>query len=278
VKLRFGFGAFKIKDNTFKNLIMCYWVGTKKVREEMLRRVQKHPEDQIAQLFYKTFIGHSDLPLREHYVAIGKSRPEITVLINDTRNGLQFRNMRWGLPWHYTDKSGKENAREMINSTCEKVFFVHKDIVFSKRCVIPLDGYYEFFHFAGEVYPHFLSPKEGLFYAGGVWDETVDSETGEITNNFSIITTPPNALTHRLHNNPKAPNGSRMLFLIPDRKVTEFLETDTDTSKLKSLFLPFDENKMEAWPIARFLRKEYAGRLESEDVRKKVDYPELFFA
>jgi putative SOS response-associated peptidase YedK len=273
------FQGFIIQENHFQTWIMCYWVGTKKVREEMLRRLQKDPEDQIAQLFYKTFVGQSKLPFREHYVAIGKARPEITVLVHDKVNGLQFRNMHWGLPWRYTDpKSGKEYWREMINSTCEKVFFVHKDIIYSKRCVVPLDGYYEFFHFAGEVYPHFLSPKDGLFYAGGVWDEIVDTETGEMTTNFSIITSLPNALTQRLHNNPKAPNGSRMLFLLPDHKVTEFLLPEADSSKLKSLFVPFDESKMEAWPVARFLRKEYTGRLDSEDVRKKVDYPELFFA
>jgi len=42
--------------------------------------------------------------------------------------------------------------------------------------------------------------------------------------------------------------------------------------------VPYDQEKMEAYPTARFLRKEFAGKLNTEEVRKKVDYPELFFA
>lgn len=257
---------------------MCYWVGTKKVREEMLRRLQQDPDDEIAQLFYKTFVGEAQLSFQEHYVAIGKSRPLLSAITRNG-NGLQFRNMHWGLPWKYTDKkSGKEYAREMINSTCEKVFFVHRDIVLSHRCIVPLDGYYEFFHFAGEVYPHFIQPARGIFYAAGVWDEKVDEDTGEIVPSFSILTTPPNALAQKLHNNPKAPNGPRMLLLLSEDMTHEYLRADAGKEDLKKLFQPLDDKLMDAWPTARFLRKEFSGRLNSEDVRKRVDYPELFFA
>jgi putative SOS response-associated peptidase YedK len=258
---------------------MCYWVGTKKVREEMLRRLQQDPDDEIAQLFYKTFVGKAELPFNEYYVAIGKARPELTVLTNDPDKGLHFRNMIWGLPWSYTNpKTGKSYSREMINSTCEKIFFVHRDIVFSKRCVIPLDGYYEFFHFTGEVYPHFMKPKDGIFFVAGVWDEKVDQETGEIISSFSIITTPPNPLAEKLHNNPKAPNGPRMLLILPEENILDYLDPGARKADLEKLFVPCSQEKMEAYPTVRFLRKEFAGKLNTEDVRKKVDYPELFFA
>ena len=258
---------------------MCYWVGTKKVREEMLRRLQQDPNDEIAQLFYKTFVGKAELPFKEYYVAIGKGRPEISVLMHDKEKGLQFSNMIWGLPWSYTNpKTGKSYSREMINSTCEKIFFVHRDVVFTRRCVIPLDGYYEFFHFSNEVYPHFMKPKEGLFFVAGVWDESVDKETGEVTANFSIITTPPNPLAEKLHNNPKAPNGPRMLLILPNEKVLDYLDPNASKEDLTRLFVPYDESLMEAYPTVRFLRKEFTARIGTEEVRKKVDYPELFFA
>jgi putative SOS response-associated peptidase YedK len=258
---------------------MCYWVGTKKVRDEMLRRLNQHPDDEIAQLFYKTFVGKTDVRFMEYYVAIGKANPLISVMLFDKEHGLHFKNMNWGINWKYTDpKTGKSYTRELINSTCEKAFFVHKDIIFSQRCVIPIDGYYEFFHFTGQVYPHFLHPVRGLFYAAGVWTEQVNEETGEISHGFSIITTPPNPLAERLHNNPKAPNGSRMLLLLPDDKIMDYLNPHAGKDELKDLFMPFTEDQMNAYPTVRFLKKEFADKINSDVVRKKIDYPELFFA
>lgn len=258
---------------------MCYWVGTKKVREEMLRRLQQDPQDEIAQLFYKTFVGRTDMHFREYYVAIGKANPILSVMVYSAAKGLHFRTMRWGLHWSYTDKkTGKHYARELINSTCEKVFFVHREVVFSQRCVIPLDGYYEFFHFSGQVYPHFLKPLEGLFYAAGVWQEEVDTETGELTEAFSIITTPPNPLAEKLHNNPKAPNGSRMLLILPQEKVMDYLNPNATKEDLQKLFVPYPDQEMEAYPTVRFLKKEFRDKLNTEEVRQQIDYPELFFA
>ncbi len=258
---------------------MCYWVGTKKVREEMLRRLQQDPDDEIAQLFYKTFVGNSSMKFMDHWVAIGKAKPMLSVMLLDKKHGLHFRNMQWGLDWKYTDaKSGKEYSRELINSTCEKVFFVHKKVIFSHRCVVPLDGYYEFFHFAGQVYPYFIFPVEGLFFVAAVWEEVADLDTGEIIEGISLITTPPNPLAEKLHNNPKAPHGPRMLLVLPHEKVLDYLRPDATMDDLKTLFRPFPHDLMDAYPTVRFLRKDFTGSLNSEEVRKRVDYPELFFA
>jgi putative SOS response-associated peptidase YedK len=261
---------------------MCYWVGTKNVREEIQRRRGEDPSNEIAQLFYDTFLKDDpQLVFREYYVAIGKSNPRLSVLLFDDSKGLHFSDMKWGLDWSYTNsKTGKQYSRQLINSTSEKVFFVHKDVIFKQRCVIPLDGYYEFFHFAGQVYPHFIHPlvAEGLFYVAGVWQESIDTETGEISTGFSIITTPPNPLAEKLHNNPKAPNGPRMLLILPDNRVLDYLDPKASKDDLQNLFGPFPESKMDAYPTVRFLKKEFSGSIASPDVRKRVDYPELAFA
>lgn len=258
---------------------MCYWIGTKNVRDEMLTRAGKDPEDEIAQLFYKTFTAQTAISFMEYYVAIGKANPWITVIRHSRENGLVFENMRWGFNWSYTDKkTGKHYSRQLINSTCEKAFFVHKEEIYSQRCVVLLDGYFEFFHFSGQVYPHFIAPRKGLFFAGGIYQEQVDTETGEIEKAFSIITTPPNPLAEKLHNNPKAPNGSRMLLLLPRDKVSNYLFPLLSMQELKELFHPLPDETMDAWPVPRFLRKEFTGRINSPDVRQRIEYPELFFA
>ena len=61
---------------------MCYWVGTKKVREEMEKRFKAAgANDEIAQLFYKAFIEKPNNEFKEFYVAIGKGKPTLTTLI-----------------------------------------------------------------------------------------------------------------------------------------------------------------------------------------------------
>ena len=251
----------------------------KKVREELFRRFQENPDDEIAQLYYHTFMSpgkeNASFQPKEYYVAIGKGNPELTVLTRENKQ-LVFKNIAWGLKWSYTNREGKTTHRELLNSTCEKVFWQHKDIIYQNRCVVPIDGYYEFYHFQGDKYPHFLYPKgTGLFYAGGIWDTSVNKDTGEVSETLSIITTPPNAITGKLHNNPKAPNGPRMLLLIHPDKVLDFLDPELRQNEIKSYFQPFEETKMQYHPVVKFLKKENSEYLDSPRVQEQFIYPEL---
>ena len=260
---------------------MCYWVGSKKVRDELFRRFQENPDDEIAQLYYHTFIApnkeneHARLEPKGYYVAIGKGKPELTVLTRVNQQ-LKFKNLVWGLKWSYTNKDGKTIHRELLNSMSEKVFWMHKDIIYQNRCVVPIDGYFEFYHFQGEAYPHFIYPKgSGLFYAGGIWESHVNEETGEVSETLSILTTPANPVTRRLHNNPKAPNGPRMLLFIEPDKVLDYLNSGLKQNEINSFFKPFDENKMQYHPVVKFLKRENSEYINSPKVQEPFEYPEL---
>lgn len=256
---------------------MCYWVGTKKVRAIMEQRKKDGTFDELDQLFYDTFIADKKLEFQEHYVAIGKAKPTLSVLTKD-KNNLQFKNMQWTLPLSYTDKSGKTITRELQNSTCERVFLQHKDIVFKQRCIVPIDGYFEYHHFNKNTYPYYIYPADdGIFYAGGIWNITVDQFTGEIKETFSIITTNPNPFVGRIHNNPDAPNGPRMLVLIQREKALEYLEDTKDIKKLSSFFVPMNENHMKAHTVLRFQKKEFLEYQNTPKVLEYCEYPELAY-
>jgi len=261
---------------------MCYWVGTRKVREVLLERLQKNPEDEIGQLFYNTFIDppkpENSLQLMEHGVAIGKAKPMLTTLINSD-DGFVFKNMKWTLNWSYWDSKSKMNidGRPLLNSRSENVFWQHKDLIFAKRCIIPVDGYWEFYHYKGNTFPYFIYPEHGgLFYLGGIWNEFLDSATGEKTHGFSIITTPPNELTAKLHNNPKAHDGSRMLLILNEQNVTNYLESTLSQNEITKKYLsPYPASKMKFHPTVRFLKKEFESYISSNKVQEPFDYPEL---
>lgn len=255
---------------------MCYWVGTKKVREAILKRKESGNWDELDQLFYDTFFARQDKQFQEHYIAIGQGKPTLTTLSKD--NGqFSFKNMQWTLPYPYTDKDGKLVTRELVNSTCEKAFFQHKDQIYSKRCLIPIDGYVEYFHHLGDTFPHYIYPKskDDIFFAAGIYDFEISKKTGEETGMFSIFTTTPNPFVARIHNNPKAPNGPRMLVLIPREKALDYLDETKDQKAIKSFFAPFNQDQMQAHTILRFQRKENAVHFNTSKLLDYCEYPEL---
>ncbi|NOU19293.1 MAG: hypothetical protein HOO91_17180 [Bacteroidales bacterium] len=254
---------------------MCYWIGTKKVRKAMEQRSKNQYPSEFNQQVNEAIVAMKD-EFMEYYVAIGKGKPQITALVKE--NGkLQFHNMQWTLPYSYYDKkTSKVVTRELLNSTCERVFYQHKDIIFNHRCLIPIDGYFEYYHFRKETYPYFIQPKNGdLFYAGGIWNKKVDEQTGEISESFSIITTPPNPLVEKIHNNPDAPNGSRMLLLIKEDEALNYLNENLTIEEVKQFFKPYDEKEMTAHSVLRFQRKENSQFLNSSKVQEYFEYPEL---
>jgi putative SOS response-associated peptidase YedK len=99
-----------------------------------------------------------------------------------------------------------------------------------------------------------------------------------VTEVFSILTIPPNELARKLHNNPKSPNGSRMLLLLTADRIPGYLNPEASKEDLQKLFQPMPAEQMDAYPTPRFLKKEFADRLNTPFVRERIDYPELFFA
>jgi putative SOS response-associated peptidase YedK len=255
---------------------MCYWVGTKKVIKAMEKTFNLDPNDEIAKIFHEVFIANNALPFKEYYVAIGKGKPTLTTLFKEQGN-LHYHNMQWTLPYSYFDKKTSSTiTRELLNSTAERVFFQHKNLIFKQRCLVPIDGYYEFRHFNGDTYPYFIYPTNNeLFYAGGIWEKQINQETGEISETFSIITVPPNPLVTNIHNNPKAPNGPRMLLLIPQNKALSYLDENLNMNQIKDFLKPFDQSAMQAHTVVRFLKKENYVYVNTPKVQEYFDYPEL---
>jgi putative SOS response-associated peptidase YedK len=255
---------------------MCYWVGNMRVREIIKKRMESREWDRIDQAFIETYFAGTDKEFKEHFIAIGKGKPKLTNL-HKKDGQLTFQTMQWTLPYTYIGKDGKPFTRELQNSTCEKVFFQHKDQIYTKRMLLPIDGYVEYHHFGGETYPHYIYPKDEneYFLAGGIYDYGIDKITGEEIGMFSIITTPPNPFVAHIHNNPKAENGPRMLLLVPKERAIEYLDETLDQKQIKSFFQPYDQEKMTAHTILRFQRKENIGYFNTPKVLEPCEYPEL---
>ena len=114
----------------------------------------------------------------------------------------------------------------------------------SQRCLVIANSFIEGDEKEKLNKPFLIFRKDfRSFTMGGIWDEWVDKNTGEIIHSFAIITTASNSITAEVGHH-RAP-----LIISPeDRKA--WLNPDTDLNQITSLLQPFDGDDYNAFPIS----------------------------
>jgi len=110
--------------------------------------------------------------------------------------------MRWGLIPGWWSKPLKELRLATFNARAETVdqkpFF--RSAFKSKRCIIPVSGYYEWQTIGKEKQPWLFTPTEGdVLSVAGLWDEWTDKESGKTIRSCTMIITEPNAFVAEVH-------------------------------------------------------------------------------
>ncbi len=215
-----------------------------------------------------------------HYFKSGFSFPHVTVFLEkEGKMTVDF--LRWGLvPFYTKDAMAATKIRTMtLNARGETIFEKpsFKGPAKYRRCIVVLDGYYEYFHYKGKKYPFFISLKdEKPVTLAGLWDEWTDGETGELHRTVSIVTTKANPVMARIHNNPKI-KEPRMPVIIPPDLHEEWISIPAQTKEekelVKQLLVPFDEKQMEFYPVPQLIGKKGVGNTESS--REKINYDVL---
>jgi len=114
-----------------------------------------------------------------------------------------IKQMKWGLipSWSKDESfaSNMINARQETLS--EKSSF--KDLVNSQRCLIPIEGYYEWKIINGQKQPYYIfTQNNDLFCLLGLWSRWKNS-LGNIIESYTVITTnADNQLNHIHHRMP----------------------------------------------------------------------------
>jgi len=166
---------------------------------------------------------------------------------------------QWGLipNWVKTVDDSKTFRKMCLNAKAETVFNLpsFRTPILTKRCLIPTTGFFEFHHQENSVIPYYIFLKdEEIFSFGGMYERWQNPVTEEITQTFTIITVPSNELCTKIHNGGK--NPFRMPLIISREKEEHWLDLSLKESGIKQFLLPFDTNKMDAYPISKdFLKK-----------------------
>lgn len=166
------------------------------------------------------------------------------IVPNPLSEGNLLRTLNWGLqpPWERDpDKSPK-----LINARSETVAgkAAFKEAFRQRRCLVPVDGFYEWQRRPEGNQPFYFSGKDGAPLAlAGLW-ERHEYPGKRILESCTILTTAANKLMRPVHH--------RMPVILPeeDWKFWLRLEPEKSESLLEKL-IPAPEDLLRSWPVSR---------------------------
>lgn len=190
-------------------------------------------------LVKKRFHTVNDIPLFEPTYNVAPSQ-FFPVVTKNSPNKINL--MRWG----YIPEWGKEKGISLINirseSTKEKPYF--RNVLSTRRCIIPSTGFFEWKKEGNSKTPYFIYLKgKKLFGFAGVYSNLKDAEGKEV-NTFAILTCPANEFMKGIH--------ERMPVILGEKDEELWLDEESKVDKLEKLLTPY-EGEMEGYPISKLV-------------------------
>lgn len=132
----------------------------------------------------------------------------------------KFENYLLSSNWGYNFINSKtQNNQSVINSRIETINskLLFKDSFLKRKCIIPINGYFEWSQQEGEKKPYFIQLGAGeLIYLAGVWrKEKYNDDKRRV---FSIITKAANSKINKIHH--------RMPVVLNTNNAQDYLETN----------------------------------------------------
>lgn len=237
---------------------MCYNVSVKSDKKFLEQRFQAKYE-----------ASENMEPL---YHVSGFIHPKLPIIRSDNKELIQL--STWGLipSWMKDEKQAGEMMTMTLNAKSETVFALpsFKNSIRQKRCLVLVDGFYEWRTIGKQKYPYYIHTKDNEPFAfGGIYNDWVNKETGEIINSFSIITTPANPLMAKIYN-----VKLRMPLILPKEMEKDWINPDLKPEEIRELMKPFDGNQMEAYTISKLITNKNKNP-DKPEIQHPFEYPEL---
>lgn len=236
---------------------MCYHFSLSKKQKE------------IEKFFGAKFSGRKKF--KPVYHASAFSLPEHPVILNESSEKIHW--AHWGLiPFWVKDEERAKKLRMMTaNAKSETIFEKpsFRSSIGGHRCLVPVDGFYEWRTYRGKKYPYYIQLKnKGLFSLAGIWSDWTDKKTGEILRTFSVITTRANPFVAKIHK-PK----NRMPVIFGKREGKKWLQEGLEKKEIKTLMKPYD-GALAAHTVSKLIVARDKDT-NVEGVRKEFEYEGL---
>ena len=178
----------------------------------------------------------SNMPRRYN----GAPSQELLVIRQNHRTGERSLDL---LQWGFVPRWSKAKPKlRPINAKAETVASAHvfADAYTQRRCIVPVDGFFEWGTHAGARQPYAIAMRDREpFGIAGLWDNWKDPATGEWVRTFTIITVPANALIATLHD--------RMPAILGPQDYERWLGRDPDP---RDALAPYPSELMVMWPVS----------------------------
>lgn len=149
----------------------------------------------------------------------------------------------WGLLPYWADDPKK--AVRPINARAETVASrpMFRNLIAMRRCLIPVDGFYEWQMTPSGKVPHYVRLADGApMLLGGLWDRWQHGDAQPIES-FTILTTRPNELIAKLH--------ERMPLVVDFADAAAWLSPTPDATAVSEFLRPYPAERMAAYPVSR---------------------------
>jgi putative SOS response-associated peptidase YedK len=149
--------------------------------------------------------------------------------------------LRWGLvpSWSHDPKSGAPLINARAETITSKPAF--RSAFQKRRCLVPVDGYYEWKAEGGKKQPLYFHHARGdLFALAGLWERW--EADGQVIESVAIITTTANDLVRPAHD--------RMPVILQAAAHAPWLDASVkDKDQLAALLVPFPAEAMAVYPV-----------------------------
>ena len=209
-----------------------------------------------------------------YYHANGYAHPELLIIPQEEPSilhpalwGIMPSNIKGNEHNEYYKKAVKFGGG--LNAQSEKLFehFIYKYAAFERRCIIPLDGFYEP-HTAPnklKIPFHFKRKDDESFAVAGIYNMSPDGIVS-----MTLLTKSASPLFAKIHN-----TKFRQPVLLRREIEKDWLKDNLSEHTMKELInMDYPENELDAYPVSRDL---FSPKIDSNnaEITEKVDYADL---
>ena len=241
---------------------MCFTVNVNLVKEELEER------------YGVNFPNKYRYEPSYYYHAYGL--PEMPAICSDNPGSVRL--LKWGLipPWIKTMEDAEEIRFKTFNARSESIESKpsFSSSFKSKRCIIPVKGFFEWQHVGKKKIPWYIySSEDEIFTLAGLFNDWVETKTGEVISTFTIITTDANEMMAEIHNSRK-----RMPVILGRAEEKRWIDVSTTVSEATDMLKPCSSQILKAHTISPLINDRNTNR-NSPELIEPFNYksPEALF-
>ncbi len=215
------------------------------------------------------FEAELDQDFKKVYHVSAYDNPSMPVITDKEPDKFSF--LKWGLvPFWIEDEKGVKDIRtKTVNARADTIFEKpsYKVPIKERRCLILMDGYFEWREVNGKTYPYYIQKKNNdAFAVAGIWDEWEDKKNERKLRTYSMISIDANPFIEKVNNKKK-----RMPVIFSEEEESKWIQSDIGKKRIKSMLKTYDGRDLKAHPVKRLIAKKGVNSNVPE-VLEECDY------